>query len=342
MKVFGLQGEFYRLSRLDASDLSPTAHGRWAKLRAWLALRAKGLSSTEAAAGCLTPRATLYRWWRRFKVDGPRALEPRSRRPRRVRERQWPPDLLRRLEKLRREFPLWGKAKLTILLRRDGLPVSESTVGRALHRLMERGVVQPLSVLRRGKWKRSIFQRKHAVRLPKGLTVHTPGDLLQLDTLTVTVHPGRTVKQFNACDSISRLCLAEVYYRATAFNAHRFLADMIERSPFAIRAIQVDGGSEFCGEFEEACREFDITLYVLPPRSPKLNGRVERLNGTWRYEFYGLTELPDNATKIKPHVRRFEKLYNSLRPHQALKGLTPMQYLERNYPDLRLNLSHMY
>ena len=177
MKVFHLQREFYRLSRLDASELSPTARERWAVLRSWLALRNKGLSAAEAAAGCLKSRATLYRWWRRFLADGPRALAPRSRRPRRVRQNHWPPDLLPRLEKLRREFPLWGKAKLTPLLRRAGLAVSESMVGRALRRLMERGVIQPLSVLRRGKWKRSIFQRKHAVRLPKDLVARATGRL---------------------------------------------------------------------------------------------------------------------------------------------------------------------
>lgn len=342
MKVIGLQRGFYRLSSWDASGLSPTARGWWAKLRSWLALRGKGLSAGEAAAGCLVSRATLYRWWRRFLAAGPAALEPHARRPRRVRRRQWPADLLRQVERLRREFPLWGKAKLAPLLRRLGLVVSESSTGRALRLLMERGVVQPLSVLRRGKWKRSLGQRKHAVRLPRDLVAQQPGDLVQLDTLTVTVHPGVVVKQFTACDTVSRWCLAEVYQRATAFNAQRFLADLTARCPFAIGAIQVDGGSEFRGEFEAACQQRGIPLYVLPPRSPKLNGRVERLNGTWRYEFYGVSDVPENLTRIKPLVRRFEQLYNTQRPHQALNGLTPMQYLDAYYPDLRPNLSHMY
>lgn len=32
-------------------------------------------------------------------------------------------------------------------------------------------------------------------------------------------------------------------------------------------------------------KEREIALHVLPPRSPKLNGRVEQLNGTCRREF---------------------------------------------------------
>jgi len=34
-------------------------------------------------------------------------------------------------------------------------------------------------------------------------------------------------------------------------------------------------------DFEKTCQDRRIDLYVLPPRSPKLNGGVERTNGTW-------------------------------------------------------------
>src|SRR6516164_9619385 len=50
--------------------------------------------------------------------------------------------------------------------------------------------------------------------------------------------------------------------------------------PFPIRALQVDGGSEFAAEFEQACQQRGLYLFVLPPRSPKLNGAVERANRT--------------------------------------------------------------
>jgi len=56
--------------------------------------------------------------------------------------------------------------------------------------------------------------------------------------------------------------------------------------PFPIRAIQVDGGSEFQDVFEEECQRRGIKLFVLPPRSPKLNGHVERAQRTHTEEFY--------------------------------------------------------
>ncbi len=38
--------------------------------------------------------------------------------------------------------------------------------------------------------------------------------------------------------------------------------------PFGVKAIQVDGGSEFGADFERACQERGIKLFVLPSHSP--------------------------------------------------------------------------
>ena len=81
---------------------------------------------------------------------------------------------------------------------------------------------------------------------------------------------------------VCRWDVVEVYSVATARTASHFLAALKERSPFPIRAVQVDGGSEFMGEFEIACRGSDLQLFVLPPRSPKLNGHASGLRGPTR------------------------------------------------------------
>jgi putative transposase len=91
--------------------------------------------------------------------------------------------------------------------------------------------------------------------------------------------------------------------------------------------IQVDGGTEFMAGFETACQAKDIALYVLPPRSPKRNGRVERRNGTVRREFWecstGALDLPALG-----HARRtWEVQYTTERPHQALGSATPHDHL---------------
>jgi hypothetical protein len=42
----------------------------------------------------------------------------------------------------------------------------------------------------------------------------------------------------------------------------------------------VDGGGEFAAAFEQACQQKELLLFVLPPKSPKLNAHVERSHRT--------------------------------------------------------------
>ncbi len=82
-------------------------------------------------------------------------------------------------------------------------------------------------------------------------------------------------------------------------------------------SIQVDGGGEFMGEFEEYCEQEKIKLYVLPPRSPKMNCYVERANETYKYEFWNVYEIPDTIEETRKLLRKFEYKYNCERMHQA-------------------------
>ncbi|MFV0383204.1 integrase core domain-containing protein [Paracoccus sp. (in: a-proteobacteria)] len=169
--------------------------------------------------------------------------------------------------------------------------------------------------------------RPHAIRKPKDIKFRNPGDVVQIDTLTLDLPPGQTVKHFDAYDVFAKWTVARPYARATAENAANFLEKVVAGMPWPIKAIQIDGGSEFMAEFEKACQDKNLPLYVLPPRSPKLNGAVERCNGAWRYEFYAATELPRQIDKIAEYVDAFQHLYNHHRPHGALDGLTPAEYL---------------
>ena len=78
------------------------------------------------------------------------------------------------------------------------------------------------------------------------------------------------MKEFKATCPVSKWSGLQVYSRATSRNAKRFLAYLKEQAPFPIRSLQVDGGSEFRDEFEQACQEAGIPLYVLPPKNPNI------------------------------------------------------------------------
>ena len=87
--------------------------------------------------------------------------------------------------------------------------------------------------------------------------------------------------------------------------------------PFPVHAIQVDGGSEFQAGFEEACREQGIRLFVLPPRSPKLNGCVERAQRTHTEEFYEVNDFSLEIAPLNRELLAWERIYNTVRPRQA-------------------------
>ena len=153
--------------------------------------------------------------------------------------------------------------------------------------------------------------------------------MVEVDTLDVRPLPGVVLKHYTGRDLASRWDVVAVYTRATATTATSFLGQLIDRMPFEVRAIQVDGGSEFAAEFEQECQRRGLRLFVLPPRSPKLNGHVERAQRTHTEEFY---EIYDGDLQVGPLNRallRWEQVYNTVRPHQSLEYLTPYEYLSR-------------
>ena len=184
-------------------------------------------------------------------------------------------ELVEAVLKLREQYPRWGKDKLVILLHHEGFDCSASMVGRILHKLKERGVLKepvPNNIsARKRRW-----QRPYAIRKPREYVAKKPGDIVEVDTLDLRPLPGVIVKYFTARDVISRWNVFEAHNRATSNTASGFIDVLLKRMPFLIRAIQVDGGSEFQDAFEKKCQKRGIKLFVLPPRSPKLNGHVER------------------------------------------------------------------
>jgi len=271
---------------------------------------------------------TFYRWKRRYNPEHLASLEERSRRPQHLRQPTYSAALVEAVLRLREEYPRWGKEKLATLLHQRGYQVSVSMVGRIIRRLKERGVLREpirnhVSAHRRG------LKRPFATRKPKDYKFTQPGDLVQLDTLDVRPLPGVILKHFTAHDVISRWDVVSVHSRATATTAAHFLNTLESRMPFPVRAIQVDGGSEFEAIFEEECQRRGIKLFVLPPRSPKLNGGVERAHRTHTEEFYEVTESSFDLSELRDELLEWEQVYNTVRPHQALGYLTPSRFLEQ-------------
>jgi transposase InsO family protein len=296
-----------------------------AKVRLLCVEHAARTSVKEASVAFAVPVSTIYRWQKRYRPDDLTRLEPRSRRPKTVRKHQWTAAQEQAVLRLRQQHPRMGKRPVQVLLRQEGISLSASTIGRILASLKRRQLLREPHAVRVRQAKP---QRPYATRVPKDKRQPTePGALIQLDTMHLRPEPGIERRQFTAIDVVSRCAVVGVRSRATAGTARDFLAELVDRMPVPVQAIQVDGGSEFMAEFETACQERGIALYVLPPRSPKLNGRVERLNGTARREFWECYDGDLDLPTLQTTLRDWEDQYNTVRPHQALGYETPSAFL---------------
>ena len=294
----------------------------------WYEERGKRVRATCRYWGIST--STYYSWLRRYERAGPVGLEEQSRRPYKVRRPTWSRELAQAVYRLREEHPGWGKDKLAQLLQDEDWQCSTSMVGRILSDLKRNGVLSEAP--HRDPWQRSRpLRRPYATRKPRDYVPQEPGDLVQVDTADIRLLPGLTYKHFTARDVFSRWDVLGVFRQATARSAAEFLSDLTERGPYAVRAIQVDGGSEFKADFESLCQERGIRLFVLPPRSPKLNAHVERAQRTHREEFYNVIDVPESIAELRAWLRAHEVVYNCIRPHQSLGYLTPLQFLQHHH-----------
>lgn len=154
--------------------------------------------------------------------------------------------------------------------------------------------------------------------LPTRYSRPIPGDRVQMDTMKIA--PG--AYQYTAVDDCSRFRVLGIYPRRNARNTLLFLDRLIEEMPFPIQRIQTDRGGEF---FAEAVQRHLILNCIkfrpIPPRSPHLNGKVERSQLTDQVEFWSRHSSTEEG--IEQRIEEWQFEYNWRRPHGSLDGKTP-------------------
>ena len=291
----------------------------------WELLKSRSVPDKEISKITGISRSTYYRNKKLISKYGIHGLKRRSKRPKKLRQSKIPDKVRKLILDIRRANPTYGKFKIhRILIRDHGISISESSVGRILSYLLSKGLISRSKSSIREKRKRSFTS--HAKKWSYGMRGKKPGELIQIDHMTVTKN-NITMKHFQAWDPRTKMIVAQVYTNASSNVAAMFLDKVIKDMPFWIKSIQVDGGSEFMSYFEEKCKNNNIDLYVLPPRSPKYNGGVERGNRIFREEFYSRKDVLANSVgEFKYLLQQAVDKYNNYRPHFSLKGLTPFEY----------------
>jgi len=248
-------------------------------------------------------RPTLRKWLRRFEAEGAPGLRARSRAPRHSPSAKVGPEGEALILELRRTRRLGVKRLRHELRRLHGLRLSPATIHKVLAR-------HALNVLPR---------RKRSRHKPRRYSRPVPGDRVQMDSCKI--RPG--LYQFTAVDDCSRYLVAGLARRRTAAAALAFLDQALDEMPFPIQRVQTDRGTEFFAEaVQRRLMAEAIRFRPVPPRSPHLNGKVERVQRTVLEEFWPTVDpkAPDVGDRLAEWVHH----YNWDRQHEALDGLTPI------------------
>ena len=281
--------------------------------------RSHGNNNSLTARHFGISRMTLYRWIKRLKQYGITGLNEESRKPKQLRQPTTSWNTVIKIVQLRKQYPVWSKYKLRVLLAREGILVSASTVGRVLKR---RGLIN----LKISKKRRKAALHPKA-RFPRGLRISQPGDMVQMDTKHIMLPGGKRFYQFTAIDVLTKRKVMRVYPSESSRNGAQFLEECWLGFPFPIKAVQTDNGSTFLKEFDKLCREKGLPHYFIYPRTPKQNTYVEISQGADKKEFYQQGNVCSLLPVMQRKIREWEDIWNNTRPHQALDYLTPSEYL---------------
>lgn len=222
---------------------------------------------------------------------------------------------------LRKQYPTWSKYKIQILLAGQGIKVSPSTVGRILKR---RGLIHHRASAKR---RRAALHPK--TRFPRGLRISRPGDMVQMDTKHIMLQGGKRHFQFTAIDILTKQRVLRALPSESSKNGADFLKTCLRAFPFQVRAVQTDNGAPFLKNFMKLCQQKNLPHYFIYPRTPKQNSYVENSHGSDKREFYQQGNVYQDRGLMDRKLRDWERVWNEVRPHEALNYLTPMAYLKK-------------
>lgn len=270
--------------------------------------RKHGLRAVKDAYGI--GRSTLFSWQKKQKEG---RLEPKSRRPKNVRQPTTPSHIVDAVSQYRRAFPFLGKDKLEKIMKQAGIKVSASTIGRIIER--ENLPSAPRQHVAKKKTKKKD-------RLPRDYMIEKPGDLIGMDTIVIQ-ESGMKKYIITAVDYFTRIAVARAYPSPSSRNAKDLLMRMKIALGHQIQAVNTDNGSEFMAEYEKACKAMLIKHFWTYPRTPKMNPYAERFNRTLQEE--AQFPLFEESFEVwNNFISHYIMLYNFFRPHYALDYSTPV------------------
>lgn len=259
-------------------------------------------------------RASFYRWRQVCQAQGAAGSTNKRSVPH-DHPNKTPPAVAEKVLHLRRKYHLGPIRIVWCLERYHGIKISDAGVYRILKR-------SGLTRLPGGTRVRKLHTKRYNKQVP--------GHHIQMDVrfLTFIGKGGEKIRrfQFTAIDDATRIRALKIYERHTQANAIDFVDHVIGNFPFRIREIRTDNGHEFQAKFHWHVEDKGIRHAYIKPKSPQLNGKVERSHRSDSQEFYQLLSYKGDVD-LKAKLLEWERFHNLARPQGAHNGKTPYEAL---------------
>ncbi len=286
-----------------------------------------GLVPTLDAFG--VKKSTLYDWKKRFEVSGKKlnSLVPVSTKPKELRRMNTDWRLVELIKTMRKEYGNVGanilKPFVDALATDLNIPtISKTTITKIVK-------IRRLTFETKVKLKKKSKQpRLRTKRSPKV----TSAGYVQLDCITLYIN--REKHLFVCCiDVFTKFALVRRVKSLSSQSAKQVLVTFEQLTSHSVHTVQTDNGSEFLGVFDRYLEDQGIKHIFTYPRSPRINGVVERLNRTVQKEFIKRSdEIYYNTKAFDEKLTKWLHWYNYQRPHYALKYLSPVQFINTQIP----------